>query len=156
VEGARGGQNCTNIMCPDKLTNASECTKLNTDFLNFLGGDTPKPAYWRGKQHTWQRKTRQSKSALLQWHFSTYFCFVEELFALNLISCAPAIVCKHYLLLKQENVWNDLLNQNVYWISLKNEFSHFCMVVNSKLKDGVNIIIIWQRIFYGIRSNKNC
>ena len=46
--------------CPDKLTNASEYTKLNIDFQNFLGGDTPEPASWRGKEHTWEGKARPS------------------------------------------------------------------------------------------------
>ena len=35
------------LNCPDKLKNASECTKLNIDFQNFLGGDTPEPPFWR-------------------------------------------------------------------------------------------------------------
>ena len=57
-----GPQNCTNVMnYPDKLTNASKCTKLNIDYHNVLGGDTPEPASLSGKEHTWAGKTRTSE-----------------------------------------------------------------------------------------------
>jgi hypothetical protein len=39
---------------PDKLKSASDCTKLNIDFQNFLGADFPEPAFWREGEHTWE------------------------------------------------------------------------------------------------------
>ncbi len=46
----KNGKNGLN--CPDKLKNASECTKLNIDFQNFLRGVTPEPPFWREGEHT--------------------------------------------------------------------------------------------------------
>jgi len=50
--GVLGGpQNYTHVMnYPDKLTNASKCTKLDIDFQNVFGGDTPEPACLSGKE----------------------------------------------------------------------------------------------------------
>jgi len=55
------------------------------------------------------------------------FLFVDEIFALQLIICASAIVCKHYFVLQNgliEMTWFLMKLCRPNWILLKNEFSH--------------------------------
>ena len=82
-------KNWTNVMnCPDKLTNASEYTKLNIDFQNFLGGDTPEPASWRGKEHTWEGKARPSEFFSAGRPDGVPVCFIPKAGLKNVRTCS--------------------------------------------------------------------